>query len=157
MTVIGLIFLTPTRTTLAKQKMLGPAGVIVQVYCALDAMAAGISSATVPYILELTDWEDGPGWDMVTLIDGFEIVDETYKGGLAQVTVKYSITAELTPAPQGGAIQKFQKKTETAVFKLKQTGQTWKITQPQNRPHILHSVANQYDPLKSSSMGKSIK
>lgn len=145
--MVLVLALVQQKEGLAKTS-LGPAGTVVKAYCALDAMAAGTSSATVPYLRDFTVWETGPGWDAATLIDGFEIVAETYQGDTAQVTVQYAVAGELTSAPAGGALHTLGKKTKTVVFTLKQDSKAWKITGPENNPHILRSVANQYESLK---------
>ncbi|MBI2339169.1 MAG: hypothetical protein HYU99_02220 [Deltaproteobacteria bacterium] len=81
-------------------------------------------------------WEDAPGWDGATIIDGFEVVDEIYKTkGTAQVTVKYRVVGE-----RSGRETKKVNKDEKVTYELVDLGGVWKIKEPQLEPHILPHI-----------------
>lgn len=136
----GFFFLLAvSQPLLAKISKLGPAGHVVNTFCMVDSLFAPWK-----YTQELTVWKDAPGWDGATIIDGFEILKETYKKDKAQVDVQYRVVAE-----QNGEKTKKVNRTEVVTFELIKLDGAWKITSPQDAPHLLEETASKLADCKS--------
>ena len=96
------------------------------------------------YIKDLAVWEDAPGWDGATIIDRFEILKETYNKDKAEVDVRFHVVAE-----QRGEKTKKADRSKVVTFELTNIGGEWKITAPQNEPHLLEETANALSDCKS--------
>lgn len=106
----------------------------VEAYCRSDFNGDGLDSDSVKKLWQYTTFEDGPGYDTVTIISGFKVVStQMISTNMARVTVKYNTLvkdAEIYEQPI------IKKGVETTVYKLQKQGGRWKITAPQLQPHI---------------------
>lgn len=115
----------------------------------LDSLGVNLTSEgdTWKYVQDLAVWEDAPGWDGVTIIDGFEIVDETYdKNGTAKVTVKYHVIGD-----RSGEVAKKVNKDLKVTYEVLNLGGVWKIKEPQLEPHILPHIEKRFSSPVSST------
>ncbi len=112
---------------------LGKAGLVVQKFCRLDAAGKRLSSDFHDLIQPLVSWEEEPGWDVLTRIQSFKIVQEEDSGSSARVKVIYEVTA--VPDDTGNMIPTRQK--EEVIYTLKPIKGRWRITEPQLMPHVL--------------------
>lgn len=104
---------------------------VIRRFCDRDEHGMRLSSAGWKEETTLATWGDAPGWDHVTVIDGFRIGPATVKRDKATVTVVYSVAGFSSDDSFEPA-----RKNETAVYKLVRAGETWKIDEPQLEPHV---------------------
>jgi hypothetical protein len=106
----------------SKQKILGPAGTTVKIFCELDGLGIRTSSEGWKYTKVLVNWEEEPGWDILSVFDKYEIVKEQYQTNKAIVEVKYHIIGKYS-----GERLKKANINELIVYKLLLIDGSWKI------------------------------
>lgn len=107
-----------------------PAGVVAA-YLNEDAAGSGWSSETFPRLIRYAVWPDAPGWDTVTVIKSFSILDTAVSGHKAKVKVVYSVLGQL-----GNDTFKKAISSEAVTYSLSLANGKWTIEEPQLMPHI---------------------
>lgn len=107
-----------------------PAGVVAA-YLNEDAAGSGWSSETFPRLIRYTAWPDAPGWDTVTVIKSFAILDAVVNGNKAKVKVAYSVLGLLANDTFKKAIA-----SEAVTYSLSRAEGKWTVEEPQLMPHI---------------------
>ena len=107
-----------------------PAGVVAA-YLNEDAAGSGWSSETFPRLIHYAVWPDAPGWDTITVIKSFAILDTTVSGNKAKVKVVYGVLGQL-----GNDTFKKAIASEAATYSLSRANGQWTIEEPQLMPHI---------------------
>lgn len=102
---------------------------VVEVFCIEDFNG----NYTWKRIQRYTTWLDGPGWDTVVVVKSFKIVGTKQQLRNAEVKVMYKTIGELVAHPW---ILHEKIEDKIAIFKLIKEGDKWKITEPQDCPHI---------------------
>lgn len=135
-----------------------PAGVVAA-YLNEDAAGSGWSSETFPRLIRYTAWPEAPGWDTVTVIKSFAILDTTVNGHKAKVKVVYSVLGQL-----GNDTFKKAISSETATYSLSWANGKWTVEEPQLMPHIavgdvirLSKARENQTPELKASLGELVK
>lgn len=100
-----------------------------------DYMGSGLSSTTWNNLQRYTTWEDAPGWDRLEIVSGYSIKEISINSESAIVKVDYNVIGTLESGEKLSVFKKAEK-VETATFIVNKEEGSWKISEPQNPPHI---------------------
>ena len=67
----------------------------IRAFCQADGRGTRVDPMTWGAVAALVTWPLEPAWDHVYLIRGFELGTPEWRGGTLEVTVQYTITAEV--------------------------------------------------------------
>jgi len=107
-------------------------GKVVQEYCSLDLNGARVGgSLGVPRIFKLVTWTVEPGWDTITVVRSYRLIDSRGTNTEAEVRVQYQTLAEIS-----ATVLDPKTATETVTFVLHRFGSSWRIEKPVLQPHV---------------------
>lgn len=105
---------------------------VVAAFVEADGEGLALDGATVPDVLKYTTWEDAPGYDTFTVMTSYDIGEVGYDGGKAFVNITYHIVGTIS----GMKFTPRKASDKTVTFEVVKQGGKWKITDPQNEPHL---------------------
>jgi hypothetical protein len=108
-------------------------------YCSLDLQGSRLSSEGFAKMSNLSTWPEEPGWDEITVAEGFAISKQVVHENSATVTVVYSTLGTLA-----GDTFTPKKMRETVQFTLTKHGREWLIASPVIEPHVSPSAARRH-------------
>jgi len=111
----------------SKEDDYGPAATVVAIFCEQDALGIRLSSLTWKYVKPLISWDEEPGWDTVFVIDGFNIIDESYSNLSAKVVVRYYNVRLLSYDNNGKMSLSDYKQQHDIAYNLVYDNKSWKI------------------------------
>jgi hypothetical protein len=109
---------------------------IVENYCQHDFEGSRLSGKTWREIANLITWQDEPGWDIITVISSFAIIDSKQGENEADVIVEYSPSMNIQPGEQYEILTD----PKRIDFHLQNVNGIWKISSPMIMPHVSEEV-----------------
>jgi hypothetical protein len=109
---------------------------IVEFYCQHDFEGARLSGKTWGKIAQLITWQDEPGWDTITVISSFVIIDSKQGENEADVIVEYGPSTNIQPGEQ----YEIMTDPKRVHFQLKNINGIWKISGPMIMPHVSEEI-----------------
>jgi hypothetical protein len=115
---------------------------LLSAFVRADAWGLQTSSGLWPLVSRFTTWEDGPGWDTVTVVESAEIIGRRNNWRQAEITVRYRKLGELHA--DGDMLPVLDPATqpyERVTYVLEDKGDgdrrvAWKLLSPQLAPHL---------------------
>jgi hypothetical protein len=105
---------------------------VVDEYCRLDLNGARVGGGlAVHRIFKLVTWEVEPGWDTITVVRSYRLIDSRKTKTGAEVRVEYQVLGEI-PANT----LELKAGSEIITFVLRRSGTAWKIEKPVFQPHL---------------------
>lgn len=112
-------------------------GALVAAYVEADADGLQTSSENWPLVRRFAVWEDGPGWDTVTIVTAAKVHKAQLRHGRATVRVRYDIFGTLyDDGDYNPVLKPPRSKSRTVTFRLIQRHGRWKIVAPQDGPRV---------------------
>lgn len=109
---------------------------VVQAYCTQDAQGHFLQSSGWEKLQQLTTWPDTPGWDTVVVIRDVKVIDAHQAAKIANVTVDYAVLGTMSVTQASGLAFNKSESIQKVTFKLVRQKHHWKISEPQEPPHI---------------------
>lgn len=104
----------------------------VEKYCRLDLKGARVGGTMrVPEIFRLGAWKDEPGWDTITVVRGYRLVESRNTKTGAAVRVEYRDIGEIAENTLS-----LKSVIENVTFTLRRSNSGWKIVRPAIQPHL---------------------
>ena len=152
-----LIGLFGCAISFAEEEYPGAPASVVAAYIEADGEGLALDGETADAVLKYTAWKETPGWDSYTVIKSYDIGEVGHTGNKASVQITYHVVGQVS-----GPEFTPQTDKEEVTFELEKKNGKWRITDPQNGPHLtiegaietIESGSVKDDPLGKAALKK---
>jgi hypothetical protein len=110
----------------------------MRAFCQADGRGVRVDPMNWGAVADLVGWPLEPAWDHVYLIRGFELGTPEWRGGNLEVTVQYTVTAEVR-----SSVVTREVRVDSRIYRLDRgENGVWRIRAPAPPPYLFESEAD---------------
>jgi hypothetical protein len=111
---------------------------LVAAFVDADANGLQTSSEYWPLVRRFAVWEDGPGWDTVTIVTAATVHAAQLRGRRATVRVQYAVFGTLhDDGDYNPVLKSARNRMQNITYRLIKQQGGWKIVAPQDGPRVV--------------------
>lgn len=131
------VFAAPLAELLKGALPNGDPTALIAAFVDADANGLQTSSDYWPLVQRFAVWEDGPGWDTVSIVTSATVHAARRSGHKATVRVQYAVFGTLyDDGDYNPVLKPVRARTRNITYRLVQTKEGWKIVAPQDGPRV---------------------
>lgn len=110
----------------------------MRAFCQADGRGVRVDPMNWGAVADLVSWSLEPAWDHVYLIRGFELGTPEWRGSNLEITVQYTVTAEVR-----SSVVTREVRVDTRIYRLDRGDDgVWRIRAPAPPPYLFESDAD---------------